>query len=169
MLTPNQQKYLLTIPEDKVAVIKPFDPKVQETAHKIIQRIKNESPDLEVFFGGASALGIAGQNDIDLSVLSNLEFFNSELPILRRLFGKPNATSQNLVKWEFKQDGFDVELYLSDRDSASLQEQIKTYELLRDNLAYQKEYEQIKLACNGLPFREYMRRKYEFFNKILGI
>ncbi len=169
MLTPNQKKYLLTIPEDKVAVIKPFDPKVRDAADKITQRIKNESPDLEVVFGGASALGIAGQNDIDLNVSSSLEFFNSELPILRRLFGKPSISSQKLVKWEFKQDGFDVELYLSDRSSASLQEQIKTYELLRDNPAYQKEYEQIKLACNGLPFREYMRRKYEFFNKILQV
>jgi hypothetical protein len=75
MLTPNHEKYLQTISSDKIAVIRPFDPKLQEVAKKIIQRIKNESPDLEVFFGGASALGIAGQNDIDLNVLSNLDFF----------------------------------------------------------------------------------------------
>ena len=69
----------------------------------------------------------------------------------------------------FTRDNFDVELYLTDRNSPTLKEQIKTFEILRDNPKLQKEYEQIKLASNGLSFREYMRRKYEFFNKILGI
>ncbi|MEK7161686.1 MAG: hypothetical protein AAB729_03285 [Patescibacteria group bacterium] len=73
-----------------------------------------------------------------------------------------------MIKWEFQRSGFDVELYLTDRNSPALQEQIKTYELLRDNRSLLIEYEQIKLACNCLLFQEYMRKKYEFFNKILA-
>jgi GrpB-like predicted nucleotidyltransferase (UPF0157 family) len=169
MLTQNQEKYLLTIPEDKVAIIKPFDPKVWETAQTIIGQIKNEVPDLEVFFGGASALGIAGQNGIDLNLLSTPKEYKKYIPILNKLFGQPAKTNPNLIKWEFQKNGFDVELYLSDRSSPALQEQIKTFNLLRDNPALLKEYEQLKLASSGLPFRDYMRRKYEFFNKILEI
>ena len=52
MLTPNQEKYLLTIPEDKVAIIKPLHPSVKETARAIIRQIKNEMPNLEVFLAG---------------------------------------------------------------------------------------------------------------------
>ena len=163
MLTPNQEKYLLTIPEDKVAIIKPFDPSVKETARAIIRQIKNEMPNLEVFFGGASALGIAGQNDIDLNLLSTPEDYSKFIPALTELFGKPTKTNPTLIKWEFQRSGFDVELYLTDRNSPALQEQIKTYELLRDKRSLLIEYEQIKLSCNCLLFKEYMRKKYEFF------
>jgi GrpB protein len=169
VLTFNQEKYLLTIPADKVAVIKSFDPKARETAESIIGQIKNDAPNLEIFFGGASALGIAGQNDIDLNLMSSPKEYEKYIPVLNKLFGQPGKTSPDLIKWEFQKNSFDVELYLSDRLSPTLQEQIKTFETLRDNPALLKEYEQLKLASNGLPFREYMRRKYEFFNKILGI
>lgn len=169
MLTPNQEKYLQTVPEDKVTIIQSFDPKVREAARRIIREIKNEMPELEAFFGGASALGIAGQNDIDINLLSTPEEYGKYLPALSDLFGQPTTTNPALIKWEFNKDGFGVELYLTDRNSPALQEQIKTYELLRDNKNLLKEYEQIKLASGGLPFREYMRRKYEFFNKISEI
>jgi len=169
MLTPNQEKYLQTIPTDKVTAIKPFDPKVQETAQAIIQQIKNESPNLEIFFGGASALGIAGQNDIDLNLLSTPEDYGKYIPTLTELFGQPAKTNPTLVKWEFNKDGFDIELYLTDKNSKELKRQIAVFDKLKTDLKLLKEYEQIKLASNGLPFREYMRRKYEFFNKILGI
>jgi len=99
MLTQNQEKYLLTIPADKAAVIKSFDPKARETAQSIIGQIKNEAPNLEVFFGGASALGIAGQNDIDLNLLSTPEEYKKYLPILIGLFGAPAKTNPDLIKW----------------------------------------------------------------------
>src|SRR3989344_6875430 len=166
MLTPNQEKYLQTIPDYKLAKIKPFDPKVQEVGNAIVQKIKEVLPDLEVLFMGASALGIAGQNDIDLNVLSTPTEYPKYLPLLEELFGKPTKANPNLVKWEFVEGGFEVELYLTDKDSTSLREQIKTFEILRDDTGLAKEYEKIKLESDGLSFREYMRRKYEFFNKI---
>lgn len=169
MLTENQEKYLQTIPEDKITYIRPFDPKVRKTAESVMRQIKGELPDLEVFFGGASALGIAGQNDIDLNALSVPGEYDKYLPTLTKLFGQPVKTSPILIKWEFIKNGFDVEFYLTDRNSSVLLQQVKTYELLRDNQAYLKEYEQIKLSSADLSFREYMRRKYEFFNKILGL
>ncbi len=168
MLTSNQEKYLLTIPEDKKISIQPFDPKVKETGLQIVKEIENKLPQLNVHFGGASALGIAGQNDIDLNALSSPDEYSRYLPGLITMFGEPAKNTPNLVKWEFDKNGFEVELYLTDRDSTSLQEQIKTFELIQNNQDYKKEYEQIKLACDGLSFREYMRRKYEFFNKILA-
>ncbi len=168
MLTPNEEKYLKTIPEDKIANVHPFNPKVKEVANVIIQQIKTSCPDLEVFFGGSSALGIAGQNDIDMNLLSSPDKYPKYLPALTSLFGEPKKTNPILVKWEFEKNGFEVELYLTDKNSSELQRQIKVNDLIKNNLEYQKEYQDIKLACNGLSFREYMKKKYEFFNKILN-
>lgn len=167
MLTENEEKYLKTIPEDKIANIKPFDPRVRETGNKIVQIIKNKIPELEVLFMGASVLGIAGQNDIDLNVLSSPSEYKNYLSILIKLFGEPTKSNSNLIKWEFIRDGFEVELYLTDKNSPDLNRQIKTFNILKNNLTLAKEYENIKLESNGLSFREYMRRKFEFFNKIL--
>ncbi len=59
-------------------------------------------------------------------------------------------------------------MYLTDPTTPSMQEQIKTFEILKNDPKLLKEYEQIKLSADGQSFREYMRRKYEFFNKILS-
>jgi len=168
MLTPNQEKYLLTIPEDKVIIIKPFDPKVKKAAQEIISKIKETLPEAEILFMGASALEIAGQNDIDMTILANGEF-ERHSNSLENLFGKPVKSNPTLIKWEFVQDGFEVELYLNDVISPVLQEQIDTFNLLKNSPELLEEYEQIKLKSDGLLFREYMRRKYEFFNRILEL
>jgi len=167
MLTPDEEKYLNTIPENKLADIKPFDPRVKLAAEEIIHSINQTLPGLEVFFGGASALGIAGQNDIDLNLLSMPVDYPKYLPILIELFGQPVKSNPILIKWEFVSGGFEVELYLTDKTSPALQRQVRVFQILRGSPALQKEYEQIKLQCNGLPFKEYMRRKFEFFNHIL--
>ena len=168
MLTPNQEKYLLTIPEDKVIIIKPFDPKVKKAAQEIISKIKETLPEAEILFMGASALEIAGQNDIDMTILANGEF-ESHSNSLENFFGNPVKSNPTLIKWEFVQDGFEVELYLNDVISPVLQEQIDTFNLLKNSPELLEEYEQIKLKSDGLLFREYMRRKYEFFNRILEL
>lgn len=168
MLTPNQEKYLLTIPEDKVIFIKQFDPKVQDTANEIISKIKEVLPEAEILFLGASALGIAGQNDIDITVLANGKW-EEFTETLKELFGEPTKSNPTFIKWEFVQDGFEIELYLNDKVSPNLQEQVDTLNLLKSSSELRAEYEKIKQEANGLSFREYMRRKYEFFNKILGL
>ncbi len=166
MLTENQIKYINSIPENKITQIKPFDPRAKQTGNELVQVIKQKMPELEVLFMGATELGIAGQNDIDLNVLSSPEEYEKYLPLLKELFGEPIKSSPNLIKWEFVRNGFDVELYLTDKNSSLLREQIKTFELLQGNPELLKEYEAIKLASDGLFFREYMKRKYEFFNKL---
>jgi GrpB-like predicted nucleotidyltransferase (UPF0157 family) len=167
MLNSDEEKYLLTIPEGKATVIKPFDPEVSKTARDIIKQINQALPGLQVFFGGASALGIAGQNDIDMNILTTPPEYPKYLPTLINLFGQPIKCGPILIKWEFVRNGFEVEMYLTDKNSPTLQRQIKVYQILNKNPELRHEYEQIKLSCDGLPFREYMHRKYEFFHKIL--
>lgn len=168
MLTPNQEKYLQKIPETGRVSIKPFDQKVSSVAKIIIGEIKKIVPDLEVLFMGAAALGIAGQNDLDLYILCPEKDFGKYMTKLEEYFGK-RVQGISVIKWEFAKDDFPVELYLTDPETSSTKEQIQLFEILKQNPGLLKVYEQIKLDSNGLTFREYMRGKYEFFNRVLGI
>ena len=138
MLSAHQRKYLATISEEKITHIQPFDPRVQEVGNLLVLKIKTALPELEILFVGAAALGIAGQNDIDLNILSTPTEYQKYLPTLKKLFGEPAKSSPILVKWEFAQEGFEVELYLTDQNSPILKEQIQTFEILRDNPKFSK-------------------------------
>ncbi len=52
MLTPNQEKYLLTIPEDKVAKVIPFSPKSRQIAEKVVEQVNQVFLELKVLFIG---------------------------------------------------------------------------------------------------------------------
>jgi hypothetical protein len=170
MLTPNQEGYLQTLPEDRIAHVVPFDPAVRTIAQEIISEVAKIFPIGKVFYLGSSKLGIAGENDIDLTVLGGSNFENS-MRDLTQLYGNPTRENRKdkIVKWEFIRNGFPVELHLIDVVTPNFQEQIDTQEILENNKDLLLEYEQLKLKANGLPWREYLRVKYEFWNKILGL
>ena len=167
MLTPNQERYLLTIPKDKRVKIYPYNPKAKIIAEEIIKKIHEVFPQLEVVHIGAAALGIAGQSDLDINILSKAEDHDKYLPGLTGLFGEP-AIKGTSIKWEFQKGGFGVELYLTDKESPGFQEQLKVFNLLKNNPKLLKEYDELKKSCDGISFKEYQRRKYEFYNRILG-
>ncbi len=166
MFTENQEKYLLKIPEDKKVKIIPYNPKVKEVVDDIKKKILEEGINLEVAHMGASALGISGQGDIDLYILCKKEDFNIYAPRIEKIFGR-RVSGISIYKWQLNIDRFEVEMYLTDPKTPSMKEQIDVFEKLKNNKELLKEYESIKSSVDGSSFREYMRRKYEFFNKIL--
>lgn len=166
MLTENQEKYLQKIPADKTIKIIPFNPKISGIVQDIKDKIKNAKINLEIKFMGASALGISGQGDIDLYIFCPEKDFQIYLPKLEEIFGQ-KVQGISIIKWQLKKDGYEIEMYLTDPSTPSMQEQNKTFEILKNDPKLLKEYEQIKSSADGQPFREYMKRKYEFFNKIL--
>jgi GrpB-like predicted nucleotidyltransferase (UPF0157 family) len=168
MLTENQKNYLQKIPADQTVKIFPFDPKTLGIVQEIKDKIKNAGINLEVSFMGASALGISGQGDIDLYIFCPEEEFQLYLPRLEQIFGS-KVQGISIIKWDFEIEGHEVEMYLTDPSTPSMQEQIKVFEILKNNSQLLKEYEELKSSADGQSFGEYMRRKYEFFNKILGI
>jgi len=166
MIKESQEKYLSSLPDGKVVVVKPFDHKVQEVAKGIIDELKKALPEPTIHFGGAAALGIAGQNDIDINILTTPEEYDTYSPIIEKIFGEPKRRGTS-IKWEFVKDGFEVELYLSDKNSSNLQGQIRMFEILSQNKELRDRYEQVKMPYGPIDFKEYMRKKYEFFNEIL--
>ncbi len=166
MILESQEKYLASRP-DKIITTRPFDPKARETGQAIVDELKIKLPGLKIYFWGAAALGIAGQNDIDIDIFSRPDEYNLYRPIIESIFGQPVRVSSS-VRWEFKRNGFDVELFLTDKDSPFVLEQLKVFEILSANKELRDEYERLKMPFGEHDFKPYMRKKYEFFNRILG-
>lgn len=163
MITEEERKYLAKIPADKRVSIRPFDPQVKRTGESIVSRIKKELPNSKILFMGATALGIAGQNDIDIYVISNLKDFGKYLPTLEKLFGKPKHIHKTFIEWKFEENNYPVELYLTEPP----ERQIRVFKILSSDKKLLKEYENLKLSFNGKSYRNYQRAKYEFYNRIL--
>lgn len=164
MLTKDEKDYLKKIPASKKASIKPFDQQAKKVGDSVVSKIKKALPKVKVLFMGSTALGIAGQNDIDIYVLSEPKDFGKYLPNLKKLFGAPKHTHKTFIEWKFDESGYPVELYLTEPP----EKQIKVFEILKSNKKLLKRYENLKLKFNGKSFRDYQRAKYEFYNQILS-
>ncbi|OGE88424.1 MAG: hypothetical protein A3J07_01375 [Candidatus Doudnabacteria bacterium RIFCSPLOWO2_02_FULL_49_13] len=103
MISPSQEEFLADQP-DKIITVMPFDPKAREAGIALVRQLQEKLPQVEIIFGGSTPLGISGQNDLDVNILSTPE-----------------------------------------------------------------EYEKIKLPYGEQDYKTYMRKKYEFFNRILGL
>ncbi|MHB1316515.1 MAG: GrpB family protein [Minisyncoccota bacterium] len=168
MIKESQEKYLATHPDGEVVIIKPFDPQIRIIAENIIGTLRKNLPDLEIFFGGAAALEIAGQNDIDINILATVEEYDIYSPIINSIFGEPYRRGSSSITWKFVISDFDVDLHLANKNSPIIQEQIKVFSILSQNKKLKEEYERVKLPYGPIDYKEYMRKKYTFFNKVLG-
>ena len=167
-LDEKQRKYLETISDSVVVIIQPWDPKTELVAKKLMGDIQAAVPDLEVFHTGAAALKISGKNDLDFSILGTPEDFDNYLPALVKVLGEPQKRGRENVRWEITRDGFPVDVHLTNKDSLGWKEHRKVFELLRDNSQLLEEYRILKEQSTGVSLREYQRRKYEFYNKIIS-
>ncbi|MGH7141587.1 MAG: hypothetical protein ACREGH_03075 [Minisyncoccia bacterium] len=169
MLTDGQRNYLSKIPKNQKVVVKPFNPKSLEIVDEIISGIKVVEPDLEVECAGSVPLRIAGQEDIDINVYCIKQEQERHLENLKRLFGEPSHIGRAAIAWDFARDGYSIEVWLTDPTAETTKAQIQGFRLLKENAELLKEYEAIKLAAKDLSYIDYQTKKYEFYNRILGL
>ena len=167
MIFDHQQRYLDSLPDtDRKANISPFDVRANEIARNLINEIKNILPESEIFYQGSTYLEIAGENDVDLTIINS--DFESAQNLLTNLFGDPDSTNfeSKYAHWDFKRESFEVDMGLQTEMTPMLEEQLKTQRILESDEELKKEYEQMKRESDGLPWKEYLIRKYEFWNRI---
>jgi len=169
MFTEGQLKYLASLSDDQTMSVKPWNPKGLDIADSIISKICSIEPGLGVILIGSLPLKIAGQEDIDISAFCIKPEQEKHLPNFIRLFGEPSRRGKASIGWDFQQDGFSVSVWLTDPTAETTKAQLKIFSLLKENPSLLKEYEQIKLDAKGLPYKEYQRIKYLFYNRILGL
>mgnify|MGYP001570464149 CR=1 FL=1 len=90
MLTEGQKNYLSKLDPERASMpvsIKPFDPHTQIVAEKVIKKIKKQISEADIRFMGASALGISGQNDVDIYIICPADLREVYLTKLSEIFG----------------------------------------------------------------------------------
>lgn len=147
---------------DEIFHIQPWTPRVREAADGLVTRIHEQTPELVVLFMGAAALGLPGNNDIDLDILCDAEDISSYTKILGDVLGSPNSSDANLTSWKFELNGFEVDAILSDPRISHVPLQRKRFEILKASPKLQDEYRKLKESCDGLPEVEYEKRKIAF-------
>lgn len=165
MLSVEQENYLKTIPTTRLTHIQPYNPVIDRISGDLISKIGSKIPLSDIAYIGASALKISGQNDIDINVLSVKENFNNYKEILIELFGAPTLSGSS-IEWQMEIEGFEATAYLTDKHSKGINDQINIFNILNNNPSLLSEYEKIKSKYNNLPYRDYQKAKYEFYNKI---
>lgn len=164
--SPRDYLYSFTIPTTKYSKIVAFDPRVKKYGEELVKKITDKFPELPVHFMGSASFGIAGQNDIDMLIDCYPKDFHTYTPFLTELFGQPDRVLKEELNWHVKKDGIDLEIMLIDPHHPARNTLVTTYETLKNNPEFLKEYEELKLNSDGVNLREYKRRRIEFFNKI---
>lgn len=166
MLTKDEEVFL-SKQTDRIVTVKSFDQKINVVAETIMREVKKAFPSADILFLGASSLGLSGQGDIDMYILSRPEDFESYIPGINKLFGKFKSHKYDSIAWKFEREGVPVELYVTDPTSKPMKRQIGVHEALKNNPKLQKEYEELKEKFNGKSWIEMQKAKYEFYHKIL--
>ena len=168
MQSPKDYLYSFVYSDNSKVEIRRFDPRSVAAAEKLIKKLKRLCPGITVVLIGSVGLGIDGRGDIDLCACAA----KTKLPVYyRRItknFGKPVKIRSEFRQWEFERNGFPVELYLSNTKDQRFKEQVRLFNLLKNNPAYLREYQSIKRLMNHGSEREYVLRRMEFFNRISG-
>ena len=169
MLTQAQKTYILKIPEDSLANIKPWDGTVACFAKDLVEELHSATSDLEILWSGSLALGILGENDIDLTFFAEPNNFEKYLSKLAFVLGDPQIKGEEKILWRTKKEGQRIDAYLGSKNSDEIKSQIRFFESLSSDKDLLKEYEILKKESVGKTLREYQERKCEFYNNVLGI
>lgn len=165
MLLKEQQIALDEIPEDVVTHIHSFDERAREVATRLVEDLKIALPRAEVLHMGATKIGIAGENDIDIGVIS-LADFESAKQTITSFFGEPVQFDSvaRFARWTGSRSSRAVDVFLSSEITPRIQEFIDTQRVLEARGDLRSAFERLKFSFDGKSMREYTKSKFEFFN-----
>lgn len=166
MLTESQKEFLEKIPKDSKADIKPWNPESAKFAENLVKQLE-ELTGLEVFWEGSLALGIPGQNDIDLYIFSEPENFNDNLPKVVSVLGEPTYRLKDKILWRIIKNGHKIDASLGSKNLKEVQNDMAFFNFLKEKPELLQEY--VDLKQGDLSAREYYQKKNEFYNRVIGL
>jgi hypothetical protein len=162
---PKEYLYSFTYSNTKKVAIYPFDISVQQFGEHLVKTIETKYPHMHVQIFGSTALGIAGQKDIDLMIYCSPKDLPAYTNQLATLFGPPIKQRNQFSEWSFEKDSYAIQIMIIDPGHPIAKKMHNTYEVLKKNHSYVREYEAIKVSSNGVSEREYTRRRLQFFTE----
>lgn len=170
MLSSEQEMWLERLSDEERVVIVSFDPTSQTRFEQIKTRIQSVlGSDFEVVHRGSSALGISGQDEIDVCVLVSPELFDEILLVLEKALGKPRSVyPKDRARFSVELEGKKIDLFLTNKEHDGWLNSVKFENYLRTHPEVLQAYRLLKENLNGATMREYYRQKIEFINDILN-
>ena len=166
MLTKTQKERLANMPVEKankVVHIKPYNPTTSSIARKIINQIKKTIPKVRLKFMGASALGIAGLNDIDIWIFCSLEQREKYIRKLSIIF---KSKISERFDWKWTEQSIPISVKLANTKDINVQGQLVHFKVFSKNKDILKNYEDLKISLNGKTYREYATAKKDFLMRM---
>ena len=154
MLTKTQKERLANMPVEKankVVHIKPYNPTTSSIARKIINQIKKTIPKVRLKFMGASALGIAGLNDIDIWIFCSLEQREKYIRKLSIIF---KSKISERFDWKWTEQGIPISVKLANTKDINVQGQLVHFKVFSKNKDILKNYEDLKISLNGKNYKK---------------
>ena len=169
MLTPEQEAWINTL-SDRVISIVPYDHRSEELFDLVKEKIHNLlGEDVLVEHGGSTIFGIAGQDEVDVSIVAPKEKFPEYVPKLETMFGLVRSNYPDRARFEVREDGKKIDLKIIDVNHPNYIEGKIFEDYLKEHPEDLERYRILKEECNGLTVKEYQRRKTEFTNEILEL
>lgn len=167
MLTPEQEQWINGRSDTKKITVVPYDPRSEELYQKVATRIhKVLGPEAAVEHGGASSLGISGQDEIDVAIVAKREMIDVYIPKLEKEFGEVQSRYPDRARFAVVEDGKKIDLKIIDVGHESYKKEKIFNQYLRNHPDDLERYRILKEECNGFSVREYYRKKIEFINGI---
>lgn len=143
-----------------------WTPELRQAGDKLIAKIHEVAPELEVLFMGAAALGLPGKKDLD--ILCDNRDIKRYVDTLTPILGAPQKLNSEMAVWNYMQSDIKIDCILSDsaRPNSHIPKQKKVFELLKANPALRERYRQLKYECDGLPYGQYEAKKKAFLQEL---
>jgi hypothetical protein len=168
LLIQSPKDYLYSFsysPYKKISIGK-YNPISNKIAEEIINEIRNQIPEVKIYFVGSSSLHIMGAKDIDIMIEATTASYGNYFKILSSYFGNPTKKRAQFSEWKIKRKGYIIEINLHNTKSPLLKRKIHTFMVLKQNKDLLTWYKCLKKNSINVSLREYDRRKMEFFNMI---
>ncbi|MFA6602028.1 MAG: GrpB family protein [Candidatus Paceibacterota bacterium] len=147
----------------------PYDRTAPEKFQKVRDFIQSKlGKQVRVEHRGATALGISGQDEIDVYVSVPPQDFDKYVLLVAELFGDPRSLYPlQRARFRAEQSGKKIDLFVINEKSEDWLNGEKFAAYLRENAGALEEYRKLKESGAGLSTQEYYRRKDAFIEKIL--
>ncbi len=168
MLTPEQEKWIESL-SDRIISITPYDPRANELFDKVKGKIQSVlGNEVKIEHCGATYLGISGQDEVDVSIVTSKDKFLEYIPRLEAAFGPVRSNYPDRARFEIKEEGKKIDLKIIDENHPNYINGKVFEEYLNSHPEDLERYRSLKEECDGFTVKEYQRKKVEFTNEILS-
>ncbi len=165
--SPKDYLYNMIFPTRGLLKVLAYSKKQKTNANKIIGEIKQMIPTARPRLIGSTGLEIAGQGDVDILVPCQPEQLESYTIAISKRYGAAQKKNAYIVQWKLKINGHQLDLDLISSASSRYREQIRLFEILKNNPGSRLSYEALKYRYQERSVLDFIVARMGFFYRVI--